>query len=75
MRQHHFPEGQRFCLHCGALYHEQMTATCMERPDPIAAPEAKRRLFAVDDFDAIHAAREALKPPPAELPLSDECCG
>lgn len=76
MRQHLFPEGQRFCLYCGALHHQQMTATCVERPDPPTAPEPRRRLFAVDDFDAIHAAREALKPPqdPDPPPITDGCC-
>lgn len=57
MRQHEFPpadgSGRKWCLHCGALYHYQMDATCVERPDNPAPIE--RRVSAIDDIDAIHA--------------------
>ena len=61
MRQHEFVD-ERWCKWCCALRSQNATLTCVERPDTAPAPEPKRRVFAVDDFDAIRAAREALNP-------------
>lgn len=57
MRKHEFPpadgSGRSWCLHCGALRHAQMDATCIDRADP--APDKPRaRVSAMDDIDAIY---------------------
>ena len=59
LTKHEFPEGDgnRFCKHCGALYHGAMTATCLQRAIPTSElrPEPARRQLACDDFDTINA--------------------
>lgn len=57
-REHSFPpadgSGRKWCLHCGALWHAQMDATCVARAVALA-PEPARRTYASEDFDAISA--------------------
>lgn len=61
LQKHEFPaessDGNRFCLHCGGLYHPQMTMTCLQRaiPQSELAPEPKRRQFACEDATVIAA--------------------
>lgn len=55
--QHEFPagDGKRWCKWCGALWHAEMTATCLERPaeaTPVR-PAPQRRQLACEDGDAI----------------------
>lgn len=64
---HEFPDqgdenGNRFCVHCGCLWHPQLTATCLQRSIPKSdlAPEPKRREYACDDVDTIAARLEEL---------------
>lgn len=56
MAEHDFAGG-KFCRWCGAVQHEQMTATCIERAEaePLLAPEPRRRQMACEDSDAISA--------------------
>ena len=85
-RGHNFPEGDaepKFCLSCGALYHPQMDATCLERPGEKSdiAPEPKRREMACDDADTIsrRLAELAKEREPAQEIMPDygmgDCCG
>jgi hypothetical protein len=63
MRQHEFTKAdeknRQWCIHCGALYHCMMDATCIQRPDP---PASHRRIERVmDDLDAIFNKIQELK--------------
>ena len=84
---HEFPEGEgnRWCKHCGCLWHAHMTATCLQRAIPPGElmPEPKRRQLACEDAETIAArlvelAKERL---PADGTLEQmhmdygECCG
>jgi len=53
--QHEFPEGERFCKHCGALGDNRLTATCLQRAIPVSelCPEPARRQLACEDTDTI----------------------
>ena len=63
MRQHDFPVGvltsQVRCIYCGGLWRAEMTAQCIDRPDP--APEPRRRVSAMEDVDTISARIEELR--------------
>ena len=63
MREHQFPPGvpntNTRCIHCNGLWQPQMSATCIDRPDPPSAP--RRLVSAMDDIDAIHSRIEELR--------------
>lgn len=48
------------CKHCGAAWHPNCGLTCIDRPD-VAAIEPRRRVCAIDDFDAIGKRLEELR--------------
>ena len=87
MRAHEFlpadASGRHWCTHCGALYHPEISATCLERAAE-TAPARGRRVAALDDIDAIatriaelRAERDALltRPDPEAPDMAfDDCC-
>lgn len=84
LQKHEFPEGEgnRWCKHCGCLWHAQMTATCLQRAIPAGelAPEPKRRQMACEDATIIAArlielAKERLPLDPAPDMDPGDCCG
>jgi histone acetyltransferase (RNA polymerase elongator complex component) len=47
-----------WCVHCGCLFHPQLTATCIERPDP---PRERRIERAMNDLETIRKRIEQLR--------------
>lgn len=94
MREHYFlpPDagGRQWCKWCGAKFHVQMDATCLERPGQSGSgmmPEPQRRIPACED-DSIAARIAELRKlreeawntadepsPPAPDPIYGDCCG
>lgn len=63
MREHEFSakdeNGRQYCRWCGFWWRENMTATCVDRRN--VAPEPRRRVSAMDNFDEIHARIQELR--------------
>lgn len=53
--------GRKWCRHCGALWHAEMTSTCLERPDPSGAKPRAIPPSVLEDGDAITAGLARLK--------------
>jgi hypothetical protein len=49
-----------WCKYCGCLFHPQMDATCLARPDPEPRPRG-RKISALDDVEQLRKRLEEIE--------------